>query len=115
MPLLGKCIAVLDRSFFLEHQECISAHWKFAHEKKVIEEGEFVAKAKQYLQSTCAVEVCVRLGILSSIEDALTEQTEARINLMIGSDCQSAMHKFNARQKVTSFNSKLSKIIREFF
>ena len=82
--------------------------------KKVIGQGEFIAKAQQYPQSVCAAEVCRGLGILSSIEDTLTEQTKARINLTIGSNCQSATHKFNARQKVVSFDSKLSEIMREF-
>ena len=41
-------------------------------------------------------------------------QIEERIDLIVGSDCQSAIHKFNTRQKVISFNSKLSEIAREF-
>ena len=31
----------------------------------------------------------------------------------MGSDCQSAIHKFSLRQKVISFDSKLSYIVRE--
>ena len=30
---------------------------------------------------------------------------------MLGSDCQSAIHKFSSRQKVISFDSKLSYIV----
>ena len=37
-----------------------------------------------------------------------------RINLTIGSDYQSAMHKFSLRKKVIFFNSKLSEMMREF-
>ena len=43
--LSGKCVAVVDGSFFPEHQEHISAHWKFVCKKKVIGQGGFVAKA----------------------------------------------------------------------
>ena len=33
---------------------------------------------------------------------------------MLGSDCQSAIHKSSMRQKVVSFNSRISEVVREF-
>ena len=111
--LSGKCLAVVDGSFFPEHQEYISAHWMFVYKKKVIGQGGFVAKVEQHLQSAYSSEVCGGLGILSSIKEIMTGQTEERINFTIGSDCQSAIHMFKTRQKVISFNSKLSEIVRE--
>ena len=36
-----------------------------------------------------------------------------KINLILGLDCQSAIHKFSLRQRLISFDSKLSYVIRE--
>ena len=58
--------------------------------------------------------MCGGLGVISSVEKALIRQTRHKINLAIGTDCQSATHKFTTNQKAISFNSKLSDIVREF-
>ena len=84
------------------------------HMKKIIGQVGFVAKVQHHLQSAYAAEVCGGLGVLSSVEKAFIRQTKQKISLTIGTDCQSAMHKFTTNQKVISFNSKLSDIVREF-
>ena len=38
----------------------------------------------------------------------------SKINFVLESDCQSAIHKFSTRQKVISFNSRISRVVREF-
>ena len=84
------------------------------HLKKIIGQGGFAAKVQQHLRSAHAAEVCGGLGILSSVEKALIRQTRHKIRLVIGTDCQSATHKFTTNQIVISFNLKLSEIAREF-
>lgn len=112
--LSGKCLAVADGSFFPENPECASAHWKFMRMKKIIGQGGFAAKVQQHLRLASAAEVCGGLRVLSLVEKVLIRQTRHNICLAIGTDCQSAMHKFTANQKAISFNSKLSEIAREF-
>ena len=110
----NKCIAVVDSSFFPIHSEFISAHWKFVYESKVIGYGGFVAKVQTYLQSAYAAEVCSRLEVLTSIKQIMIHYSQDnKIDLMLESDYQSVIHKFSSRQKVNSFDSKLSYIICE--
>ena len=44
----NKDVAIVDRSFFSEHKEYVSVHWKFIHEKKIFRSGGFVVKAPTY-------------------------------------------------------------------
>ena len=61
-----------------------------------------------------AAEVCGGLGVLTSIKQIMIQHSQNnKIDLMLGSDCQSAIHKFSLRQKVISFDSKLSYIVRK--
>ena len=45
----NKYFAIVDGSFFPEHPAFISAHWKFACEKKIIGTGGFAAKVQPRL------------------------------------------------------------------
>ena len=111
----NKCLAIVDGSFFPEHPAFISAHWKFVFDKKIIGTGGFVAKVQPHLQSAYAAEVCGGLGIMSSIQHLLDEfHYMEKIDISIGTDCQSAIHKFSSDQKVVSFDMSLSYEIREF-
>ena len=38
---------------------------------------------------------------------------DKKINLMLELDCQSAIHKFSSRQRVISYDSKLSYVVQE--
>ena len=76
--MLGKYIAVVDGSFFLEHLEYISAHWKFIHRKKIIGQGQVIAKVDPHLQSAYAAEACGRLGVLAEIKGILRSKKEVR-------------------------------------
>jgi len=71
-------------------------------------------KVPPYLQSACAAEVCGRLGVLASIKQIMMQYNQViKINLMLGLDYQSDIHKFILRQRVISFNSKLSYVVWE--
>ena len=108
----NKYIAVVDGFFFPIHFEFISAHWKFIYESKVIGYGGFVVKVQTYLQSVYAAEVCSGLGVLMSIKQIMMYHSQVKkIDLMLGLDCQSAIHKFSSRQRVISIDSKLSYIV----
>ena len=109
------CLAIVDGSFFPKHLEYISAYWKFIYNRRVFGKGNFVAKVTPHLQSAYAAEVCGGLGILSSVKqimDALPQKN--LIDLTIGTDCQSAIHRFSSKQHVVSFDSALSYKVREF-
>ena len=55
-----------------------------------------------------------RLGVLTSIKQImLYHSLDKKIDLILGSDCQSAIHKFSSRKRVISYNSKLSYVVRE--
>ena len=111
----NKCMAIVDGSFFPEHSVFISAHWKFIYEKKIIGSGGFVAKVDSHLQSAYAAELCGGLGILHSIQSLFDKcNFTDKVNFRLGSDCQSALHRFSSQQKVVSFDSKLSYEVREF-
>ena len=45
----NKCLAVVDRSFFLIYPKFISAYWKFVYDRKVIGHGGFVVKVPPHL------------------------------------------------------------------
>ena len=60
--------------------------------------GGFVVKVQTYLQSAHAAEVCGGLGVLISIKQIMIHHSQAKkVNLMLGLDCQSAIHKFGLR------------------
>jgi len=64
-----------------------------------------VAKVPPHLQSAYAAEVCGGLGVLTSIKQIMTDGDSLRkVDLMLGSDCQSAMHKFDSSHRVVSFD-----------
>ena len=110
----NKCLAIVDGSFFPAHPEFISAHWKFIYNKKIMGQGGFVAKVQSHLQSAYAAKVCVGLGVLSSIQQVMDCQDQRKkIDFALGTDCQSAIHKFLSIQKVVPFDSKLSYEVRE--
>ena len=111
----NKCLAIVDGSFFPEHPSFISAHWKFACDKKIIGAGGFVAKVQPHLQSAYAAEVCGGLGIATSVQHILESfHCVDKIDFSIGTDCQSAIHRFSSDQRVVSFDTALSYEIREF-
>ena len=111
----NKCLAIADGSFFPEHPSFISAHWKFVCDKKIIGAGGFVAKVQPHLQSAYAAEVCGGLGIVTSVQHVLESfHCVDKIDISIGTDCQSAIHKFSSNQRVVSFDTALSYEIREF-
>ena len=66
------------------------------------------------LRSACAAEVCRGLGVLVAIEIVQGDRACSKINFVLGSDCQSDIHKFSTRQKIMSFNSRISEVVREF-
>ena len=111
--LSDKCIAAVDGSFFPEHPEYISAYWKFIYDRKIIGQGGFVVKSHPCIQSARAAEVCGGLGALATIDHILIDHHMRKINLTLGSNCQSAIHIFNTRQRIVSFNSKISEVVRE--
>ena len=111
----NKCLAIADGSFFPEHPSFISAHWKFACDKKIIGAGGFVAKVQPHLQSAYAAEVCGGLGIATSVQHILESfHCVDKIDFSIGTDCQSAIHRFSSDQRAVSFDAALSYEIREF-
>ena len=110
----NKCSAIVDGSFFPAHPEFISAHWKFIYNKKIIGQDSFVAKVKSHLQYAYAAEVCGGLRVLSSIQQVMDRPGQRKkIDFALGTDCQSAIHKFLSIQKVVPFDSKLSYEVRE--
>jgi len=110
----NQCSAIVDGSFFPAHPEFISAHWKFIYNKKIVGQGGFVAKVQSHLQSAYAAEVCGGLGVLSSIQQVMDcSGQRKKIDFALGTDCQSAIHKFLFIQKVVPFDSKLSYEVRE--
>ena len=46
---INNCSVIVDGSFFSEHPEYISAHWKFIYNKKVVGSRSFVVKVLMYL------------------------------------------------------------------
>ena len=101
----NKCLAVVDGSFFPEHPEFISAHWLFSYDRKVIGRSGFVAKVPTHLQSAYAAEVYGELGVLTSIKQIMTDGDSLRkFDLMLGSDYQSSIHKFDSSHRVVSFD-----------
>ena len=80
----------------------------------MIGHGRFVVKVPPHLQSAYVAKVCSRLGVLTPIKQIMIHHSQVKkIDLMLGSDYQSAIHKFSLRQRVISFNSKLSYIVQE--
>ena len=89
-------------------------HWKFVYESKVIGYSGFIAKVQIYLQSAYAAEVYGGLGVLTSIKQIMIHYSQdKKIDLTLGLDCQSAIHKFSLRQRVISYDSKLSYVVQE--
>ena len=73
-----------------------------------------MAKVASHLQSAYAAELCGGLGVLSSVEQIMDRlHCTEKIDIILGSDCQSAIYKFSSMQRVVSFNSKLSCEVRE--
>ena len=110
----NKCLAIVDGSFFPAYPEFISAHWKFIYNRKIIGQGGFVAKVQPHLQSAYAAEVYGGLRVFSSIQQVIDRPGQRKkIDFALGTDCQSAIHKFLSIQKVVPFDSKLSYEVRE--
>ena len=58
---------------------------------------------------------CGGFGVLSSVTQIMVKLRKKKtVDLLLGTDCQSAIHKFSSAQRVVSFNSKLSYEVREF-
>ena len=58
--------------------------------------------------------MCGGLGVLTLIKQIMIYHSQAKkVDLMLGLDCQSAIHKFSLRQRVIAYNSKLSYIVKE--
>ena len=77
--------------------------------------GSFVAKVAPHLQSACAAEVCRGIGVLTSVQEILNAQVHSKkINLVLGSDCQSAIHKISSTQRIVFFNNELNYKACEF-
>ena len=76
--------------------------------------GRFVVKVQTYLQLVYAAEVCGGLGVLTLIKQIMIYYSQdKKIDLMLELDCQSAIHKFSSRQRVISYDSKLSYVVQE--
>lgn len=91
--LSNRFLAIVDGSFFLEHPEFILAHWKFIYQNRIVGKGGFVAIVEPHAQSAHAAEVCGGLGVLSSAEPIMDRfNQEKKVNLLLGTDCQSAIH-----------------------
>ena len=115
MLLSNNCSVIVDGSFFPDRPEFILAHWKFILHKKIVGKGGFVAKVESHHQSAYAAEACGGLGVLSSVRQIMDKLIQKKtIDLLLGTDCQSVIHKFSSTQRVTSFDSKLSYEVREF-
>ena len=66
-------------------------------DKKIIGAGSFVAKVQLHLQSAYVAEVCGGLSIITSIQHILDNfHYMEKIDLSIGTDHQSAIHKFSS-------------------
>ena len=110
----NKYLAIVDGSFFPVHPEFISIYWKFIYKKKIISKGGFVAKVQSHLQSTYTSKVCGGLGVLSSIQQFMDCQgQQKKISFALRTDYQSTIYKFLSKQKVVSFDSKLSYEVRK--
>ena len=88
MLLSNRFSAMIDGSFFPEHPEFISAHWKFIRQNKIIGKGGFAAIVEPYLQSAHAAEVHGGLGVLSSMKQIMDSfNQEKKVDLLLGIDC----------------------------
>ena len=58
--------------------------------------------------------MCGGLGVLTLIKQAIIgSKSGIKIDFTLRSVCQSSIHKFDLKERVVSFDSKLSFIVRE--